>query len=382
MAIEKLDSEVYSYGNNRQFEATKLWFPNGHVSEEPVTILRVNPPADHRYRRALHDIDHSWTVLEDEETGQQFEMGLANTDADFSGGVDLEESTFSSSLSSNPGNAVEFAENAASHPARPRLYVASPGNGKSSYWTPAEQRHIKSTGRFTDETGKPLPTIAALARILRQADLPVTRISTNSAGGAYATALMSALPEGQLTHAYMKSRPNISDHPARLLWGAAVVVGDILDDRRHARQSRDPWRLTEDRVKAAKENLPRLYGDDAENEARRMPEATKTHGLKKMHTDLLALSHGQTYGQVNPAAKDTGLALRRQPDALLTYHFPTGDRLYNNRTDIERFMEQVRQLGGLAARHNVQALIVPGTHRDHTAYPTMRWSMEAYAFSR
>lgn len=382
MAIERLDSETYAYGNAAEFEVTKLWFPNGHVSEESIIIPRVTPPTDYRYRRALHDINGSWTVAEDEETGQQFEMSLANTDADFSGGVDLEESTFSSSLSNNPGNAVEFAENSARHPERPRFYVASPGNGKSSYWTPAEQRYIKTTGRFTDEAGKPLPTIAALARVLRQADAPVTRISTNSAGGAYATALMSALPEGQLTHAYIKSRPNISDHPARLMWGASVLVGDILDDRRHARESRDPWRLTKDRIEAAKAALPRLYGNGEQNEARQVPEATKTHGLKKMYTDLLALSHGQTYGQVNPAAKDTGLALRQQPDALLTYHFPTGDRLYNSRTDIERFMEQVRQLGGMAARHNVQALVVPGTHRDHAAYPTMRWSMETYSFAR
>ncbi|HVV26225.1 MAG TPA: hypothetical protein VHC21_04315 [Candidatus Saccharimonadales bacterium] len=383
MAIEKSGSEVYAYGNAAEFKVTKLWFPNGQLSSTVTEISRAQPIDPDRYQEALHDINESWSVAEDEPTGQQFELALANTDADFSAGVDLEVSTFSSSLSNNPGNAVEFAENSALHPDRPRLYLASPGNGKTSYWTPAEQRHIKVTGRFTDEGGRPLPTIAALARVLEQAELPVSRISTNSAGGAYATALMSVLPEGRLSHAYIKSRPNISDHPAGLAWGATVLLGDMLDDRRHSRVSADPWRLTQDTIKAAKKELPRLYSEDsARNEARRVPEATKTHGLKKMYTDLLALSRGQTYGNVGPAAQDTGLALRRQPEARLTYHVPTRDRLYRERADIDRFMEQVRQLGGVAARHSLEALIVPGSHRDHTAYPALRWSLETYAFSR
>lgn len=189
--------------------------------------------------RSLDDINSTFTVVEDDETGQRFEMAVANRRADPSLGVVIELLTFSSSLSDNTGNAIELAENASLHPNRQRVYVASPGNGRTSYWTKQEQKYIRRTGRFTD-WGAPLPTTAALNRVPERSGLPVAALSTNSAGGAHATALMRALPEGQVTHAYIKSRPNISNHRLGLVWGLGVLVSDIVDEGRFKRASRDP----------------------------------------------------------------------------------------------------------------------------------------------
>jgi hypothetical protein len=352
------------------------------------TVFLKRPSIDeYLYYRAQEDINQTWTVIADpQDPSKVFEIARANLQASADDGIDAEMSTFTSSISGNPGNAVEFAENAALHPDRQRLYIASFGNGRSCYWTADEQKYIRQNGRFTRDDGEALPTLESLARALKAAEFVITRFSTNSTGGAYATGLMAALPEGQVTRAYLKSRPNISNHPARVIWGLGMLIGDIRDDRKFDKASKDPWKLTKEMVEIAEENLPKIYSDESENvHYTFLQKAASSHRLQKMLTDLTALSRGNTID--HPAAWDTLRALQQQPDALVTHHFPESDKLYKNLpAEAVGYLLTTYNLGRMAAAQvasgQIQALIMPGAHRDHTKYPGLRWAAENYAFAR
>jgi hypothetical protein len=384
-------SEIYTFGNNLAYEATRLSLQReGAIHTDTIVIPRHPNINEDHYYQAIVDINRTFRVLKDPETDHQFEIAEVNLHADSSKGVDAGLSTFTSSLTSNLGNAIELALRAASQPGRRRLYIASPGNGKTSYWSKKEQKYIRRTGRFTQEDGKALPTIAALKRALDRAGYVVTRFSTDSAGGAYGTALMRELPEGQVTHAYIKSRPNISEHGKKdssdwqaYLWGLSIFISDALDDSRFKHASVDPWKEKLEFVskQTTRQRMPRIYAPKSIGE-QRVREDIHTYSPSKLWTDMLALSRGgAVYG--HPAAVDTAYALAKQPEALITYHFPYNDRLYNLLPeDAEIFLREISHLGTLATNGQIEALIMPGAHRDHTSYPSFRWSIESYAFQR
>jgi hypothetical protein len=191
---------------------------------------------------------------------------------------------------------------------------------------------------------------------------------------------MSALPEGIVTHAYLKS-PNIADHPQALLWGMGVLLGDIADDFKYREVSQDPWKLTHAMEEEARVVLTRIFGAES-GWLQEIPQDTSNHSVRKLLTDVRAFSRGGAT-QGAPAAVDTSYALDQQPNALVTYHFPDGDRLYNDvARDASSFLYRTYFLGKRVTAQQVEALIMPGTHRDHTQYPTLRWSVETYAFNR
>ncbi len=371
---------TYTFGNSDPFVAQRFEVIDGSTQMDNL-ILPKAKIEDDNYLRALEDINLSLTILEDIRTGKRFEFALGNVQADPSEGIDVELSTFTSSISGNIGNAIEFAEHCALNPDRQRLYIASFGNGGSSYWDKTEQRYIKRTGRFINTNGEALPTIAALERVLRLGGYMVTKASTNSAGGAYATALMGALPEGQVTHAYIKSRPNISDHPTRLLWGLSMIAGDMIDDKKYKAVSRDAWKLDDSLVDEARAVMSNIYPTEADG-VWSMKQALKGHGLGQLWSDMVAFSKASESHRPNSATIDTLLALHKQPNVLLTYHAPEKDRLYKKIGEVIRFIEGVDLFDNTGRDTGIQALIMPGTHRDHTQYPALRWTFENYAFSR
>jgi len=395
--MPKREDLTYSFGNGSLFKADRHLVavknrygpdfapPFKWVSDE-VYLSRPEIRRDDYYQ-ALEDINDTFTVIADpDDPSKIFEVAAANIDASPDDGMDAELSTFTSSISGNIGNAVEFAENAALRPGRQRLYIASLGNGRSSYWTAAERRYVRQNGRFTLDDGEALPTLRSLARALKAADYMITRFSANSMGGAYATGLMAALPEGQVEAAYLKSRPNLSHHSMSILWGMAMVVNDAREDRKFAKQSEDPWKLTSEKIDEAEALLPNAYSDAAQNKHRSfVQKACTSHKLGKMLTDLKALSRGDT--DKHPAATDTVFALRQQPGALITHHLPYADRLYKDvNVDAVRYLMLTYNLGRMAsvdiAAGQVEMLMMPGAHRDHTQYPGLRWAAEEYAFSR
>jgi hypothetical protein len=365
-----MSAESHAYGNKPTYAYESLRPGVDDTAQGQIERVTIDEDC---YWQALEDITKTLAVHEDRQMGRHFEIAVANLKGSEET-VDAEMSTFSSSITTNEGNAVELAEHSALYPTRRRVYIASFGNGGSSYWDAKEQKYIKQTGRFVQSDGSPLPTIAALGRVLGQADLDVSRFSTDSAGGAYATALMAALPEDQVTHAYLKSRPNITNHPFALAWGAHMQVANNRDKRRELAVSHDPWRKTEASRAAAHLILQRVYGE--KDGLWTMHGVLVDNGLNKVRTDAKALSRGGSkYGQ--PAAKDTLAALARQPDAKFTFHFPEGDRSYSR--DVEG---DVRSFLAAFDEGQVEALITLGGHLLHIAYPTMRMSFENYAFTK
>lgn len=366
---------TYEYGNSSEFQfevMTTYTHSSRYATAQRATIHEDN------YQHALDDINRTFRVYEDKASGKHFEIAIANTDSDDET-IDAEQSTFSSSISNNIGNAVEFAMHAAANPERRRIYIASYGNGGSSYWDAKEQAYIKETGRFTQPDGSPLPTVAALGRVLLRNDLVVSRISTDSAGGAYATALMTGLPEGQVTHAYFKSRPNITHHRHPLMWGARLQVIENWQKYRMYQKSHDSWRLTLSQLSLARTALSNIYEDGDGKWS--IGKAASDSGLLKLRTDARALSlAGEAYN--HPAARDTSAALLRQPEAKLTFHFPFSDHLYGPdlRQNVCTLLTQID--APTVASNQVQALLIPGSHLDHVPYPTLRASIEAYAFKR
>lgn len=371
-------SETYTYGNQPEFEFETLRLAeNNSITSGSAVAERASISRD-AFFDALDDTNRTLTVLEDTLTGKTFEVAMANVGAT-SGIADAEISTFSSSITGNIGNATEFAEHSALHPENTRVYIASIGNGGSSYWDESERKYITKTGRFTAEDGEPLPTVAALERVLRTVGgLTIGRLSTNSAGGAFATALMSAMPEGQVTHSYLKSRPNISNHPTRLLWGAGLMLSEQYDSPQYKANTEDEWGIDTDKVKEeARPYLEAIYGHKNGKDEWTAKGATTEKGIKRLYWDMLAFSKGGAkYG--HPAAADTRNALAKQPGAQLTYHFPEKDRLYSDlRRDVGSFLQHI----GIASSQ-VEAVLMPGTHHDHSQYPSLRWSIEKYAFNK
>jgi hypothetical protein len=385
--MSKEDDPTYSFGNGSLYKAERHMMVVRDGLEPPfkwttdAVYLRRPQINQDDYYQALEDINDTFTVIADpDDPSMVFEVAVANIDASQDDGIDAEMSTFTSSISGNVGNAVEFAENAALHPDRQRIYLASFGNGRSSYWSADEQRYVRENGRFTTDDGEALPTLESLARALKASDYIITRFSTNSMGGAYATGLMATLPEGQVDAAYLKSRPNISHHPLSVLWGLAMPIKDLIDDRRFAKESNDPWKLTSEKVKEAESLLPNVYSDAARNKHRSFAQkAASSHKIGKMLTDLKALS----LGEGNPAAQDTVRALQQQPEALITHHMPYADRLYDDLpADAIRYLTATYDLGKTVTTGQVEVLMMPGAHRDHTQYPGLRWAAEEYAFDR
>lgn len=75
------------------------------------------------YIKALDEINESWRIIRDPITGKKFEIAQTGTSVDPENGIDAEFSTYSSSLSTNPGNAAEFAWHGMVNPGRRRLYI-------------------------------------------------------------------------------------------------------------------------------------------------------------------------------------------------------------------------------------------------------------------
>lgn len=363
---------------------------NGRIKHHPEQFFAregiPGSPEDEnlpeKYYEALDEISTSWRIIRDPITGKKFEIAETGLGVDPEEGIDAEFSTYSSSISGNAGNAAEFAWHSMVNPGRRRLYVATMGNGSSDNFTNGELAHLRKTGRLTweDKHGKTvaLPTIRALYGALKEEDLSnVQRISTDSFGGSIATALMSELAPGQVTHAYMKGRTNIRSHSAPALAWKMLIQENLVNSKRNQAETTDPWSLHRNNgvvVAVAKLWLANIYEQKHERAA-----GSK---FKQLASYLIGLSRGQGQdGSPAPAVVDTVAALRRQSDAKVTIDMPKGDLLYAGKA--EQYAERVvRDLGTLVVGNMAEVVISSGTHNGHGYYPMQRDASERYAFTR
>src|SRR4051812_16870332 len=101
-------SPTYTFGNNPPYKVRRARVRGLGIIFDSLTLNRPDISRDN-YLRALDDINNSFGSIKDADTGKEFEIAVANTHLPFDEGIDLEMSTYTSSLSGNPGNAVEFA---------------------------------------------------------------------------------------------------------------------------------------------------------------------------------------------------------------------------------------------------------------------------------
>ena len=142
--------------------------------------------------------------------------------------------------------------------------------------------------------------------------------------------------------------------------------------------------MTSDVVKDAVAHMPDIYSKEVQNRHKSvLQKARSSHKASKMWNDLLSFSRGGPEKDY-PAVSDTIQALQNQPEALLTLHFPAQDRLYESMPiEAMELINIAHFIGGTAlADGQIEALVAPGKHRDHTKYPGLRWAAEKYAFGR
>lgn len=330
---------------------------------------------------ALDEVSHSLRVIG--AGGSSFEIATANN-ATESDGVMLHVSTYSSAISTNPGNAYEFAAQAVRYPNKKHLYVASFGNGGSAPLLPADAAYARETGRFVrEENGieTPLQSIHNLHAALEKEGLAVTRImGTDSAGGHYARALTVAMGPGQLSHAFFSETTGFVNLSLSGIAYAMLFREGVQNAKRNRALSPDPEMVDGSKKAWAKQALEKYEDSSRRQELRDASVSTKA-SLKNMWNSAQALRRGPR-GQKNPLLQDMNAVLARHPQAHITFGIADEDPLY--RSIAISHIATKRLLGELAVQSApVRALIIPGmTHAYNTYFPSLYHAVKKYALEK
>lgn len=371
--------------NTISYEIEKINFAPLRDPELSVAeIIAVDMPLPNadgtfpqEYRDRLSEINDTYRQIVDPTTGRKFEIAQTHPEATGEG-VDLEISTYSSSLTGNVGNAAEFALHSLSHPGRARLYLASIGNGGSDPLDKKELKYFAKTGRMTHEENDKtvaIPTIQSLARALASEDLEVTRVSTDSFGGNIAAGLLTELQRDQVTHSYMKGRPNVSQFTLpRFAW-RMMVRESLINNSKSQKASGDPWKLTPSIIETVKESLTNIYQKDS-------PDFERGGGSRQLFAYANGLRRTTSKGRLLGPAQDVVVAKEHNPNLLLTLDFPDQDLLYKNHEDIIRFFQHVAIMPRVVPSRRPIGIISRGTHGSHAYEPQRRIATEHFAFSR
>src|SRR5207248_939665 len=127
------------------------WEDGNPVPEEKreekrsMEIPQIN---DVDFKERLKEINETYQIIRDPITGHAFEMAIVN-ESQLKYGAILMSSTMFSSLTQNPGNAIELAAHGAATPNTARVYIAFPGNGGSDRLSRQDRQYLARTGRFT-----------------------------------------------------------------------------------------------------------------------------------------------------------------------------------------------------------------------------------------
>lgn len=322
--------------------------------------------------KRLDEINETWRIIRDPVSDTAFEVAEVNIGQTKDGVLD--NSTYSSSLSGNPGNAFELAYRGMTTPSERRIYVATMGNGGSDNFSNKELSYLRKTGRLTVDDGSKstaLPTIQSLRRALEHEGWQPTKMSADSFGSSIATALMSEFDYEQISHAFFKGRPNISNQNPLLLAKHMLVTESMVNARSNAKTSKDPWSMVDWIAAETRKKLPHVYDTKVEHEG---------NIVRQLSSYLLGLSIGASDGAsfTSPAFVDTRSAYERQGTACITFDFPERDLLYKNPGDYLNF---IGALGTIAGSQTL-GLVTPGTHGGHAYNPNLRATVERHAFSR
>jgi hypothetical protein len=294
----------------------------------------------------------------------------------------LHASTYSSAISTNPGNAYELALASRAFPGKNIAYCASFGNGGTGPLHHNDRRYVASTGRFTVENdeGKvvPITSIVNMYGALQSVGINPWVVGSDSAGGNVTTALGVAMPEDAMTHGFFSARPNLVNLSMK-----QIVDGMLRKEGKNGEENKqispDVFKLTDKKVTEAKEIL-------ADTIRARTKHDLQVHGvgltskIGALVTSMNALRRGPEKGGSGPLLADTNALLQRQPYAKLTYLFGERDPLYLSPDTAKHAIYAF--LGQLTfGKEPVTAIVHPGTHAINTYFPEMYISAKKAAYS-
>lgn len=322
----------------------------------------------------LEEVAKSTRVIE--INGQNFSISEVNRTASSEDTL-LHMSTYSSAIPENPGNAYEFAAQGARYPHIRQVYVSSPGNGSTDPLPRNERKFAAQEGRFTHDTDgatRALPTFQNLAEGLEKEGLKITRLSGDSLGAAYATAVGAATKEGQIESAFFSERPGFR-HMSKLAIIKGMLITEQMKNSKENRETGEAFDaecLTDEMIDRAKVIL-------AEHANGEMPKNGLMDTLKSLTASMQASRRGPV-GKIDPKAWDTNALLARQPDMQAVFTMAERDPLYGSP---ELAHETAKQfLGNLTLKGAGIAGIVmipEMTHAYNTYFPQLYQRLKAQA---
>lgn len=366
-----------------EFTEVRFKPSNGGIEQiqGPVEAAPLPEIDETHYIDKLLEINDSFRVLK--QSGRSAEIALVNQ---YAAGIQLVifPSTSLSSLTQNVGNAIELAARGAANPNTAFLYVAFPGNGHSSSFTPAEQKYRISTGRLTRSTAgggyQPLNSVAALADMLARESLVPSHISADESGGRLGLALLTAFDSNSIRDGLLNGLPGVSP-------GASYTLQMTKEDvssraRRHGRQGA-PGEVTPDRIKQARQLMPEIYGGLDQ----RLTAAASIAIRGWLYNGPATLASVRGNNNLDEAAshaliQDSLAALSNQ-EAMLTYQFNQASKLHDRNACIrlgQTIMEMMPP--ELASEHRgVKILFGEGGLDAHTDEPRQRARTERHALA-
>ena len=358
----------------------------GYEPSPPVKLSGIEKPSisHEAYLSKLDEINDSFRIIQDPYSERCFEVAVVNQHKLGEEAI-LFPSTHFSSLTQNPGNAIELAAHGAANPGAARIYVAYPGVGGTDRLLHRERKHIARTGRFTygsresGEQFRPLMSLVSMAIALAQEELVPNHITGDESGGRLGIGLMAAMKPGTIKDAYLNGIPGISP---KANYSTAMVKEDVSSRvRRRAQPETQPGEITPDGIKEAKSRLPKIYKGLGHSglllgtyvqAPLTLPANVRAF---RGHNDLSSpLTHG--------ALQDTVAALVNQ-EANITLQFNRESSIHELK-DCVRFgklvMDRIPELWR-SDKRALSLLIGTGTLDSHTDVPQERWRTESYALS-
>jgi hypothetical protein len=351
----------------------------------PYQISGLVPPSIRHedYLDRLDEINESWRIYKSPLSGRKFEVAVVNQDKLESEAVAF-PSTHFSSLTQNPGNAIELAAHGAANPEVARIYVAYFGNGGSSNLPRSERRYLARTGRFTtgsnntEDPYHPIGGIQEMALTLIEQGLVPTHISGDESGARLAVGLASAFEPGTIKDGYLNGMPGIS---AELSYAKPMVKED-MQSRGRRRKIEDPMpgEITTETLKEAHEHLGDIYkgvghtARIASTYARALPNLIANTRAFGGHNNLES-------PQTHAAMQDIVATLLKH-EVSLTLQFNLESAIH----DIDKCIEFGRiAMNSIPSslrseKRNIRLLIGTGALDRHTEIPQERWRTERYSF--
>jgi hypothetical protein len=402
-SLKSYTNPDYDYGNHARIEVVKLVPRLGRAALDPHASLGVLDNTsvtfftEPQLRNKVGEVAHNYRLFYDPQSTEAEPKNFGGTITKehlIAEGVPaiLIFDSEASSLYDEKGNvnnhpkALEIAYTDFKYSDHPIVYMETPGNGNSVNFTKDEVGQAAENGKLVSEerdlSGKiteyeAFETIQAMVRAVEDAGIKVGYISANAGGAHVATAFEAALAKGTLERAFLYNLTNISDQGWMRL---SLTKGwEIITQGKYNKRSYDPLKLTDERKQMAREVLGDASGSIVK---RRIQQArASTHSVSKLKGQQKMFMHGNKHGQ--SGAVQLVAAQMQHPELKQTVVLPAFAAQYRNPEDFVRFMEIVSQLGGMAIQvEDIESLTIPMGQYGHSHYPTVRQTLESYAFNR